>query len=72
MTILRNLPNEAPPAVIAAGSENGLSEQSVKAVLFVLLLAFLMAFSAILLILANDAGTAAAHGMQEAHARRDV
>jgi hypothetical protein len=47
-------------ARVILGSHDSLSKQGARAVLFVLLLAFLMALSAIFLILSNDGSGAAA------------
>jgi hypothetical protein len=53
--------NDTDKRRLTMGSHDSLSKQGARAVLFVLLLAFLMALSAIFLILGNNgSGTAAA------------
>jgi hypothetical protein len=61
--------NTLEKAKVAEGPHDCLSKQGARAVLFVLLLACLMAFSAILLILSNGGdGTAAARKAPETQA----
>ena len=69
---MTTLINASEKVRIALGSHDCLSKQGARAVMFVLLLAFLMALSAIFLILSSDgSGTASAQQLPDTRASFD-